>query len=110
MISVMFVITHGSKVLSANIFLSFFFNFFYSSRVDLECLLISAVQQSDLVLYIYIYIKFIEHVLGSISPVPPSSSVCIYIYIHIHTHILFFISFSIMAYHKMLNIVPYAIQ
>ena len=30
-------------------------------------------------------------------------------YIHTHTHTFFFIFFSIMVYHKILNIVPCAI-
>ena len=41
-----------------------------------------------------------------ISAVEQSDSVIHYIYIHIH----FFIFFSIMVYHRTLNIVPYAIQ
>ena len=53
-------------------------------------MLISVVQQSDSVLYIYIYTYTHTH---------------IYIYIYILFHIL-----SIMVYHRVLNIVPCAIQ
>ena len=48
-------------------------------------MLISAVQQSDLVIYLYIYL-------------------------HIYIYIFFFIFFSIIVYHRILNIVPCAIH
>ena len=34
----------------------------------------------------------------------------IQLYIHTHTHTFFFIFFSILVYHRILNIVPCAIQ
>ena len=42
-------------------FAEFFFNFFYRSIVDLQCVLVSGVQHSDSVFYKYIYILF--HIL-----------------------------------------------
>ena len=44
-----------------------------------------------------------------ISTVEQRDSV-IYIYIYVYTHTFFFIFFSIMVYHRVLNIVPCAIQ
>ena len=50
-------------------------------------MLITAVQQSDSVIYIYTHT-----------------------HTHIHIHTFIFIFFSIMIYHRVLNIVPHAIQ
>ena len=56
--------------------------------------LVSTVQKSDPVIYIYIYI-YIERERERVY-------MCIYIF--------FFIFFSIIAYHRLLTIVPCAIQ
>ena len=62
--------------------LKFFLNFIDVS-LTYNAMLISTVQQNDSVIYIY---------------------VCVCVYIYIYTF------FSILAYHRILNIVPCAIQ
>ena len=58
-------------------------NLFYCSK-DLQCVLISTIQQSDSIIYRHTHT-------------------------HTHTHSLFHI-FSIMVYHRVLNIFPCVIQ
>ena len=60
----------------------FFLVYFIDIQLIYNAVLITAVQQNDTVTHIY---------------------VCVYIYIYIHT--FFFILFSIMVYHRVLNIV-----
>ena len=57
--------------------------------------LVSGIQQSDSVIYIYIYTYIY---------------ICIYTYVYVYIHTFFFIFFSIVVYHRILNIVPRDIQ
>ena len=67
----------------------------FLSLIDVQLIyivvLISAVQQSDSVIYICIYL-------------------CVYIYTYIYIYTFFFIFFSIVVYHSILNIIPCAPQ
>ena len=72
----------------------FFFKLFVVEiKLNYNVVSITAIHQSNSVIHIHI-------------------CVCVYIYIYIYTHIhtSFFIFFSIMVYHRILNIVPCAVQ
>ena len=60
-------------------------------------MLTTSVQQSDSVIYIYSFIRIYIYSFW-------------YTFIHIYIYTFFFMFFSIMVYHRILNIVLYAVQ